>query len=81
MSILRQAVSAIVRVLPSESGYSHCDIPCGIYDPIIAKIAAQTVQKMVMRIQALQKPEAGDSADAWATIAMIEHALGDAARE
>ena len=30
---------------------AHCDIPCGIYDPIGAKIAAQTVQKMVLRIQ------------------------------
>lgn len=73
MSILRQAVSAIVRALPSEKGYAHCDIPCGIYDPITAKIAAQTVQKMVMRIQALQKPDAGDSGDAWAT---YENTLG-----
>jgi len=35
---------------------AHCDIPCGIYDPITAKIAAQTVQKMVLRIQALAVP-------------------------
>ena len=35
---------------------AHCDIPCGIYDPISAKIAAQTVQKMVLRIQALESP-------------------------
>ena len=33
--------------------YAHCDIPCGIYDPIAAKIAAQTVQKMVVRMEAL----------------------------
>ena len=43
---------------------AHCDIPCGIYDPIAAKIAAQTVQKMVLRIQALEPP--GASADATA---------------
>ena len=73
MSIFRQAVSAIVRALPSERAYAHCDIPCGIYDPITAKIAAQTVQKMVMRIQALQKPDASDSGDAWAT---YENTLG-----
>lgn len=42
--------------------YAHCDIPCGIYDPIAAKIAAQTVQKMVLRIQALEPP--GQGADA-----------------
>ena len=33
---------------------AHCDIPCGIYDPIAAKIAAQTVHKMVLRIQSLE---------------------------
>ena len=55
MSVIRRAVSAMVRVLPSEKAYAHCDIPCGIYDPIAAKIAAQTVQKMVLRMQALQE--------------------------
>ena len=35
---------------------AHCDIPCGIYDPISAKIAAQTVQKMVLRMQNLEDP-------------------------
>ncbi len=34
----------------------------GIYDPIAAKIAAQTVEKMVLRIQNLEVP--GPSADA-----------------
>ena len=33
--------------------YAHCDIPCGIYDPIAAKIAAQTVLKMVVKMEAL----------------------------
>lgn len=45
-----------------ETAQAHCDIPCGIYDPIAAKIAAQTVQKMVLRIQALENP--GPGADA-----------------
>ena len=67
MSLFRRAFSAIARVLPAERAYAHCDIPCGIYDPITAKIAAQTVQKMVMRIQALKRPEAADSEDAWVT--------------
>lgn len=26
---------------------AHCDIPCGIYDPIIAQIAALTVVRMI----------------------------------
>jgi nickel superoxide dismutase len=47
------------RWLPVQVAYAHCDIPCGIYDPIGAKIAAQTVLKMVMRIQALDYPQSG----------------------
>ena len=73
MSLLRQVLSTITMALPAEKAYAHCDIPCGIYDPITAKIAAQTVQKMVMRIQALQQPGASDSAEAWAT---YENTLG-----
>jgi nickel superoxide dismutase len=55
------------RVFPARVAYAHCDIPCGIYDPIAAKIAAQTVQKMVLRAQALAKPGADADAQAWAT--------------
>ena len=63
MKVARSLFAAINRVLPSEVAYAHCDIPCGIYDPIQAKIAAQTVQKMVLRIQALEE---GDNHTAYA---------------
>ena len=36
---------------------AHCDIPCGIYDPTAAKIAAKTVERMVMQIGELKPPE------------------------
>ncbi len=52
----------IAERLPLYEAQAHCDIPCGIYDPIAAKIAAQTVLKMVMRIQSLDGP--GASAEA-----------------
>ena len=35
---------------PTVTAYAHCDIPCGIYDPTPAKIAADTVAKMVEKI-------------------------------
>ena len=35
---------------PRTVVYAHCDIPCGIYDPTAAKIAADTVAKMVEKI-------------------------------
>lgn len=52
-----------LRWLKVQEAEAHCDIPCGIYDPVSAKIAAQTVQKMVLRMQAL---EAGDDMAAYA---------------
>ncbi len=48
--------------LKVQKAEAHCDIPCGIYDPIAAKIAAQTVQKMVQRIQAMEMPDPEDAA-------------------
>ena len=52
----------IAKRLPLYEAEAHCDIPCGIYDPIAAKIAAQTVLKMVMRIQSLGDPGASAAA-------------------
>ena len=37
-------------VAPRLVAHAHCDIPCGIYDPSAATIAAQTVAKMVEKI-------------------------------
>ena len=54
-----RALNVLRRQLPLQEVHAHCDIPCGIYDPITAKIAAQTVLKMVMRIQALSYPQGG----------------------
>lgn len=39
------------RVLPEETAYAHCDIPCGIYDPHHAQLAAHTVIRMVTLIE------------------------------
>lgn len=55
------------KLLPFRVAGAHCDIPCGIYDPIQAKIAAQTVLKMVMRIHALEAPSKPPSAEEWGT--------------
>ena len=55
--------TTLLRWRPFIQVEAHCDIPCGIYDPIAAKIAAQTVQKMVLRIQSLQAPGADAGAE------------------
>jgi nickel superoxide dismutase len=33
-------------VLPPRAVYAHCDIPCGIYDPLEAQLSALTVMRM-----------------------------------
>ena len=51
--LLPTMIEKLIRFLPIREVHAHCDIPCGIYDPIAAKIAAQTVLKMVVRIEAI----------------------------
>ena len=41
-------MSRVTRWLkPSTTVYAHCDVPCGIYDPHGAELAARTVARMV----------------------------------
>lgn len=52
MKLLR----VIDKLFPPENVYAHCDVPCGIYDPKAAQIAAQTVQVMVTKLNDLPLP-------------------------
>lgn len=45
----------LIKFLPSRSAFAHCDIPCGIYDPHTAQLAAKTVLTMVQKINQLPK--------------------------
>ena len=45
------------KLIPEVTAQAHCDIPCGIYDPTPAKIAAKTVARMVDQIEALELPK------------------------
>ena len=52
------------RVFGIEPVYAHCDVPCGIYDPHGAAIAAKTVHTMNKKVTDLPMPP--PSADAQA---------------
>jgi len=56
MSLLYSLARALDRVSPAPTAYAHCDIPCGIYDPHHAQLAAHTVVRMVDLINQLEKP-------------------------
>ena len=49
-------LTILQKCIPVRFAEAHCDIPCGIYDPISAKIAAQTVLKMAVRLEAVELP-------------------------
>jgi len=60
-----RALELLDRVAPPSVAYAHCDIPCGIYDPHAAQVAALTVIRMVQLIQGLAKPGDGGSKEEW----------------
>lgn len=53
MHFVSTILRAIDRIVPPRIASAHCDVPCGIYDPRPAMIAAETVVKMVEKIQTL----------------------------
>jgi len=56
MSLLHSLARRLDRISLAPVAYAHCDIPCGIYDPHHAQMAAHTVIRMVDLINQLEKP-------------------------
>jgi len=48
-------IQKIDRIHPFPQAKAHCDIPCGIYDPITAQIDALTVVRMMDLIAGLSE--------------------------
>ncbi len=55
MNVKDKFLNIILKIIPTKIAYAHCDVPCGIYDPKPAQIAAATVLKMVQKINDLPK--------------------------
>ncbi len=58
--MLYRMLHLLDRVRPVTRVKAHCDIPCGIYDPITAQIAALTVVRMIDLMTQLE--ESGEHA-------------------
>ncbi|HSW88145.1 MAG TPA: superoxide dismutase, Ni [Candidatus Saccharimonadales bacterium] len=52
--MIRKIILSLSKLLPSQTVYAHCDIPCGIYDPKAAQTAAATVARMVELIDGIE---------------------------
>jgi nickel superoxide dismutase len=51
--MLKKLFHILDRMVPSQIAYAHCDVPCGLYTPDAALLAADTVVKMTEKILAL----------------------------
>ena len=59
--LARRAFALLNRLFPHEEASAHCDIPCGIYDPHLAQLAALSVVRMNQLINDLgDAPGPGD---------------------
>ncbi len=61
MYTLDRLVHITGRVLAPKVARAHCDIPCGIYDPHLAQLAALTTVRMNQLIDGLAMPGEGAS--------------------
>ena len=59
MYLVSKFLRIIDKFFPVDKVYAHCDIPCGIYDPHNAQVAAHTV----IRMMSLIKDAKGDAHD------------------
>src|SRR5581483_9201989 len=57
-------LTVLSKIFPVHTVYAHCDIPCGIYDPYPAQIAAHTVIRMTQLLQDAHKNDK-DNEDDW----------------
>jgi nickel superoxide dismutase len=54
MEMIYKVLAKIDKVIGVEEVKAHCDVPCGIYDPIVAQINALTVVRMMDLMAALE---------------------------
>ena len=52
--IVKNLLFLISKILPTKIAYAHCDIPCGIYDPYQAQLAAISIIRMTGMINDLK---------------------------
>ena len=52
--MLQGLLRVIDKISRAQPVYAHCDIPCGIYDPHEAQVAAHTIIRMVSLLDELK---------------------------
>jgi len=47
----------LARLLPAKTVYAHCDLPCGVYDPVQAMVEAKSVFAIQTKMKDNQDPD------------------------
>lgn len=47
----RLLLTVFSRLLTTQTAYAHCDLPCGVYDPIQARIEAESILNTMKKYQ------------------------------
>lgn len=61
--MIHKFINAIDQKVNIEVAQAHCDIPCGIYDPHHAQLAALTVIRMIDLMETLIKEHKADKVE------------------
>jgi superoxide dismutase, Ni len=61
--MLHSFLHCLDKISPFSTAQAHCDVPCGIYDPSSAQIAALTVIRMLDQIKELADKDTLSVAD------------------
>lgn len=47
----RSVVNIFAKLLPTQTAYAHCDLPCGVYNPLQARIEAESILNIMKKFK------------------------------
>jgi len=50
-------LSTLIKILPTQTAYAHCDLPCGVYDPAQARIEAESILQIMTKYKDLHEED------------------------
>ena len=61
---IQQLFRLVEKFQPAPTVSAHCDGPCGVYDPVQARVSAEAVVSMTKKLLELEMPTDPNDADA-----------------
>ncbi len=45
----RKILKILAKILQTQTAYAHCDLPCGVYNPLQARIEAESILNIMKK--------------------------------